>query len=42
MRIGDHEQFMKDTDEMFDITLQRILDESEHLYPLLRSLHNIH
>ena len=42
LRIGDHEEFMKDTDEMFDIVLQRILDETEHLYPLVRSLRHIH
>ena len=28
----------KDTNELFDIVLQRILDETEHLYPLVRSL----
>jgi len=42
LKIGDHEQFKKDTDEMFDIVLQRILDETEHLYPLVRSLRHIH
>jgi len=42
LRISDHEQFKKDTDEMFDIVLERIVDETEHLYPLVRSLRNIH
>lgn len=38
LHIHDHAKFMKDTDEMFEIVLQRILDETEHLYPLVRSL----
>jgi len=42
LRIGDHEQLKKDTDEMFDIVLQRILDETKHLYQLIRSLRNNH
>lgn len=36
--IKDHEAFVKDIDELFDIVLQRIQDETEHLYPLVRSL----
>jgi len=40
LRIKDHEEFLKDTDELFEIVLQRILDETEHLYPLVRSLRN--
>ena len=38
LRIKDHELFLSSTDELFDIVLQRILDETEHLYPLVRSL----
>jgi hypothetical protein len=38
LMIGDHEAFLSDLDELFDIVLQRILDETEHLYPLVRSL----
>jgi hypothetical protein len=38
LRIKGHEQFLEDTNELFDIVLQRILDETEHLYPLVRSL----
>lgn len=38
LKIRDHAQFLQDTDELFDIVLQRILDETEHLYPLVRSL----
>lgn len=38
LQIKEHAQFLKDTDELFEIVLQRILDETEHLYPLVRSL----
>jgi hypothetical protein len=38
LHIKDHANFLKDTDELFDIVLQRIQDETEHLYPLVRSL----
>ena len=38
LTIKDHEKFLKETDELFEIVLQRILDETEHLYPLVRSL----
>ena len=38
LKIKDHELFLKSTDELFDLVLQRILDETEHLYPLVRSL----
>jgi hypothetical protein len=38
LHIKDHAKFLKDTDELFEIVLQRIQDETEHLYPLVRSL----
>lgn len=38
LHINDHAEFLKDTDALFDIVLQRILDETEKLYPLVRSL----
>lgn len=38
LNIHDHAKFKQETDEMFEIVLQRILDETEHLYPLVRSL----
>ena len=38
LRIKDHNQFLKDTEALFDIVLQRIQDETEHLYPMVRSL----
>jgi hypothetical protein len=40
LKIKDHEKFLRDTDELFEIVLKRILDETEHLYPLVRSLRN--
>lgn len=32
--IKDHARFLKDTDEMVDLVLDRIQRETEHLYPL--------
>jgi len=40
LKIKDHVEFLKDTDELFEMVLQRILDETEHLYPLVRSIRN--
>lgn len=34
--IGDHEKFLAETEGMFEIILQRIQDETEKLYPLIR------
>lgn len=42
LRIKEHELFIKETNALFDIVLQRILDETEHLYPLVRSLETSH
>lgn len=38
LHINEHARFLSDTEELFEIVLQRILDETEHLYPLVRSL----
>ncbi|NOQ89500.1 MAG: hypothetical protein GQ549_00990 [Gammaproteobacteria bacterium] len=38
LKIRDHEQFLKATEQLFEIVLKRILDETEHLYPLVRSM----
>lgn len=38
LAIKDYDAFMKDTEEMFDIILDRIQDETEHLYPLIREV----
>ncbi len=37
-KIKDHEKFLNAMDELFDIVLDRVQDETEHLYPLVRSL----
>lgn len=36
--IREYDAFMSDTQEMFDIVLDRIQDETEHLYPAVRQL----
>ena len=38
LKIKDHQKFLNDIDALFNIVLQRIQDETEHLYPLVRSL----
>jgi hypothetical protein len=38
LQIKDHAKFLNDIDQLFEIVLQRIQDETEHLYPLVRSL----
>lgn len=36
--IADHKRFLKDTEGMFRLVLQRIQDETEKLYPLIRKV----
>ena len=36
LRIDDYEAFAAETEEMFEMVLDRIVDESEKLYPLVR------
>ena len=38
LHINEHADFLSDTDELFELVLQRIQNETEHLYPLVRSL----
>ncbi|MBU0654617.1 MAG: hypothetical protein KJ914_05715 [Gammaproteobacteria bacterium] len=38
LRIKDHDQFVKETREMFELVLRRIEDEVEHLYPTVREV----
>ena len=38
LEIKDHESFVMDTNQMFDLVLDRIQRETEHLYPLIRKL----
>jgi hypothetical protein len=35
LRVGNHQQFIKETEELFEIVLSRIEDETEKLYPML-------
>ena len=37
-RIGDYEVFAKETEEMFNLVLDRIQDESEKLFPMVREV----
>ncbi len=36
--ISNYPKFIEETQEMFEIVLNRIQDETEHLYPLIRSI----
>ena len=36
--IKEYDAFMQDTQEMFEIVLDRIQNETEHLYPAVRKL----
>ena len=38
LRIRNHDRFVEDTNQMFDLVLDRIQRETEHLYPLIRKL----
>lgn len=38
LRIKDHDQFVRETREMFELVLRRIEDEVEHLYPTARAV----
>lgn len=38
LRIKDYEEFRSDTEEMFELVLNRIQNETEKLYPLLREI----
>ena len=35
---GDHEEFLRDTTELFDLVLDRLQRETERLYPLVRQI----
>ena len=35
-----HDEFIKDTDDMFEVILNRIQDEAENLYPMVRKISN--
>lgn len=38
LKIKNHDSFLNETNQLFDLVLQRIQNETEHLYPLVRSL----
>lgn len=38
MVISNYQDFRRETNEMFELVLNRIQDETEHLYPLVRSI----
>lgn len=38
LRVANHEKFVKETEEMLELVLKRIEDETEKLYPLVRKL----
>jgi len=38
LMVTDYEEFASITNEMFDLVLDRIQDEVEHLYPMLRQV----
>jgi len=41
LSIGNkHDRFLTETDEMFEMILNRIQDETEHLYPMVRKISN--
>jgi len=42
LAIADHERFLKESEEMFELVLQRIQSETEKLYPLVRELSGDH
>jgi succinate dehydrogenase flavin-adding protein (antitoxin of CptAB toxin-antitoxin module) len=38
LAIDDHERFLKETEGMFELVLERIQNETEKLYPLVKEL----
>ena len=38
LRVADHQAFLDETDSLFDLVLQRLQDETEKLYPLVKNL----
>jgi len=39
LRIKDHDRFIEETQEMFEMVLERIVHETEHFYPVVRSVY---
>lgn len=38
LNVADHDAFLRETDEVFNLILNRVQDEIEQLYPLIRSI----
>ena len=38
LAIAEHDRFLKESEEMFEMVLHRIQDETEKLYPLIREV----
>jgi len=38
LAIAEHDRFMKESEKMFELVLDRIQDETEKLYPLIREI----
>ena len=38
LRIADHDKFKQETQDLFEMVLSRIQDETERLYPLVRDI----
>ena len=41
LKINDHDLFVQETDSLFDLVLERLQDETEKLYPLVRRLKKV-
>lgn len=39
LRIRSHDKFLQATNDMFEIVLKRIEDETEHFYPIVREIY---
>jgi succinate dehydrogenase flavin-adding protein (antitoxin of CptAB toxin-antitoxin module) len=40
LAIADYDRFLEESEKMFELILERIQDETEKLYPLVRELNN--
>jgi hypothetical protein len=40
LAIAEYEKFLKESEEMFELILERIQNETEKLYPLVRELND--
>lgn len=40
LSIADYDKFLQESEELFDLILERIQNETEKLYPMVRELHD--